>query len=75
MSAIQLSKWGPLMDAGADTFAVDPVGGAMQVFTNAHEAIAAADQADGMFAHWAGHTGHQRVTTDVAGEWEPEAGA
>jgi hypothetical protein len=81
MTAISLTDWGRYMDAGATTYAVGPVPAVAAVYVDRAEAEAAADERDGTYIEWTGHTGHQVVTADFqadaaayadAAEPEPE---
>jgi hypothetical protein len=75
MTAISLADWGRHMDAGATTYAVGPVPAVNAVYVNRAEAEAAADELDGTFIEWAGHTGHQVVTAEYQADAEAYADA
>lgn len=65
MSAISLAEWGPRMEAGEITFAVGPVPGPCAVYLDRAETAAAADEIDGRYIEWVGHTGHQVSTPEA----------
>ena len=82
MTAISLADWGPLMDSGATTYAVGPVPAIAAVYLDRAAAEAAADELDGTYIEWTGHTGHLIRTPEYqaaaeaytdAPELEPEA--
>jgi hypothetical protein len=79
MTAISLAAWGPLMDAGATTYAVGPVPAVAAVYLDRAAAEAAADELDGTYIEWTGRTGHQVLTAEAAEAYadapdlEPEA--
>jgi hypothetical protein len=72
VTAIRLADWGRHMDAGETTYAVGPLPAVAAVYVDRAEAVAAADELDGTYIEWTGHTGHQVATPEPDFDPEPE---
>jgi hypothetical protein len=73
VNAVSLADWGRYMDAGIVTYAVGPVPGQVSVYLGRGEAEAAADELDGTYIEWTGHTGRQVITPERQAEAEAYA--